>query len=297
MQKHKTGQPAGLAPGIYLNLSMEDYHRDPAIGSSGIKNLKESPDEYWYDSPLNPDREEDEPTAAKIVGQAYHTMILEPAEFEQRYTIKPKVKTSSMANTVGEGDFEKLVMMEAALKRTPTHHRLLIEGYPEVSVFWQDEKTGLMCKIRFDRFNAAWIADLKTTEAVTDRHLRRHYPEYGYEISGAMYSLGANAAKKAIRSREGFYIDPKITPEFIDAFLKNENQIFAFVFQQKKLPFTTRCWLVSPYDSAIGKDKFEYGLQVYLDNIQQFGTEQPWPSKYQELENVTEGMVSAAINY
>lgn len=63
--------------GIFFGMSEEEYHAANALSASGIKWLRVSPLDYWARSPMNPDREPEKDSAAKIVGKAYHKRILE----------------------------------------------------------------------------------------------------------------------------------------------------------------------------------------------------------------------------
>ena len=74
-------------PGIYLGLSNEEYHADGAISSTGIKDLLKSPYRYWYFSDMNPDpnKEERINTSSTKLGTAFHTLILEPENFDYSF--------------------------------------------------------------------------------------------------------------------------------------------------------------------------------------------------------------------
>jgi hypothetical protein len=76
-------------PGIY-DLCIEDYHHGPGISRSGLIELKRSPYHYWYRY-LNPDYKPETATLAQILGNALHTLILEPNEFEKRYFVMPEL--------------------------------------------------------------------------------------------------------------------------------------------------------------------------------------------------------------
>jgi hypothetical protein len=76
------------APGIYFGLDESVYHADPALSSSGIRNLLVSPLDYWVNSSLNPDYV-DEKTDAMITGTAFHRRLLEPVRFAELYAGAP----------------------------------------------------------------------------------------------------------------------------------------------------------------------------------------------------------------
>jgi len=284
------GQPKGLEPGVYPDLSMESYHNDPAIGSSGIKQLAISPEDYWIDSPLNPDREAFD-TAAFKVGRAYHSMVLEP-EKPFPFEIKKGVHTSKVEGMIGEGDYNMLERMYARLLRSPRAWNALHGGINEVSVFWRDQDTGLMLKCRPDSFAPKWVADLKTTTDVSNRFLPWEFKRRMYHVSGAHYSNGMQALKQMIR--EGYQMPDAFDAEFIAQFMACEKQMFAFVFQEKRAPqgapspFTVRCLTMTPYATEHGLEIITKGLAAYHDNQSNLA---PWPSPFREVEDIVEGMV------
>lgn len=65
-------------PGIYFDMSFEEYLSIPCIQSSSIKKLLSSPTEFWAESWMNPNREIfKKDTSYYLDGRAYHTRILE----------------------------------------------------------------------------------------------------------------------------------------------------------------------------------------------------------------------------
>ena len=74
--------------GIYFGLPEAEYHADPALSSSGIRNLLVSPLDYWMNSTMNPEYV-DEKTDAMVIGTALHRRILEPARFRAMYAAVP----------------------------------------------------------------------------------------------------------------------------------------------------------------------------------------------------------------
>ena len=71
--------------GIFFGLPEEQYHAALALSATGIKALRIDQMAWWAQSPLNPDRKDEETTAMKI-GKAFHARIVEGFEvFAQRY--------------------------------------------------------------------------------------------------------------------------------------------------------------------------------------------------------------------
>lgn len=256
-----------FAPGIYLGMTNEEYHADEAVGSSSIKVLIERPYRYWYarnkpPTPVLKKKPNIKESVAKKFGTAYHTLILEPEKFD--YKIKFGIDQSSIPKTLGEGEWHRMQAMQKRLFSRPQRAELLMDGFSEVSVFWQDEATGIMCKVRFDKFAPAWVVDLKTTRSVEDHALNSEMRKLHWDISGAMYSIGANNLKKMIRN--GYQMPPEFTEDFINTFVNFNNQIFAFLVQEKDEPHMVRCKVLTPYHAACGRDDFKRGLKLLKES-------------------------------
>lgn len=71
------GLPDVMDAGIYFGLDEAEYHAAHALSASGIKWLRISPLDFWARSSMNPDREPEEESQAKVIGKAYHKRIAE----------------------------------------------------------------------------------------------------------------------------------------------------------------------------------------------------------------------------
>lgn len=75
-----------MKPGLY-NISNDEYHSSEGLSNSGISKLLDCPQKYWYEY-LNENKpKEEKDSRALIVGQAVHTMSLEPDEFNNRFAV------------------------------------------------------------------------------------------------------------------------------------------------------------------------------------------------------------------
>jgi len=79
---------SGKEPGIYFGLPEDEYHKDPALSSSGIRKLLTSSLDFWVNSPMNP-AYVDEKTEAMIVGTAFHRRLLEPERYAATCAVAP----------------------------------------------------------------------------------------------------------------------------------------------------------------------------------------------------------------
>lgn len=81
----KVEHPLVHKPGIYFGLDENIYHQALALSATGIKALRLDPMAWWEQSPLNPNRQNEETPAMKI-GKAFHARIVEgPEVFGRRY--------------------------------------------------------------------------------------------------------------------------------------------------------------------------------------------------------------------
>lgn len=304
-------QPQGLESGVYPFLDPEEYHNDPAVGSSGIKQLNISPARYWFLSPRNPNRVTKKDTPALRFGKAYHAMRLEPKNFPAYVAVEPEEWPTKAVCGVSQEEqkrrfkeynahktiitrtqYELMDQMFYGLQARPEHLNALRGGVPECSIFWRDEETGIMCKIRVDMFAPGWISDLKTIMSIEDKNLRYEFPKRGYDVSGAMYMQGMMELKKMITA--GYKMPDPFTPAFVDEFMQSKQQHFCFVFQEKEVPFITRLWRMTSWSAEVGYSKYRKGLYIYHEHKD---NENPWPSGFDAIEDIDESMVSQSIQY
>ncbi len=191
--------------GVEYSMSNTAYHATSSIGASGLKKLAKSP-AHFHAAYLDPSREPSAPTPAMKAGTLAHCVILEPAELDKRYVIKPdgldgrtkegKAWCASVAGfeivTAQQVDTAK--QQAAALKALPEIAALMSTGSPEVSVFWVDPDTGVPCKCRPDwvheTSDGVWLVDVKTTADASPEGFPKQVAKLGYHIQAAHYVAG-----------------------------------------------------------------------------------------------------------
>ena len=185
------------------NLNIKTYHElKDFTSSSHLKELAKSPAHYkaYIDSP------QEKRTAALEFGDAAHNYILQPSEFERRFTSMPatiKVKRGKeyeafqAANAgktlLASDDIEALVGMADAYKNHKAASALVrvANGIAEMSCFFIEPSTGLKCRIRPDYLpGGAIIVDYKTTDNASASEFQRSCVKYGYDIQAGFYTLG-----------------------------------------------------------------------------------------------------------
>ena len=223
-------------PGIYYDVPFEEYLKWEAFSKSGISHIMKSPKHYRLY------RDEDrKQTSSMKLGSLTDCLLLEPEKFDSMFITTPATYEKVVKETKKHGkeiaikdwdwrskfcqqwraDKEQLCLtvvtpkevdeameMVNAIKNTKTGSRL-IQGKPQVSLFWIDDELQVPCKARLDIDHDECIPDLKTTkngrpdvEIVFDdpedceqanqdtRGFRKEMFTYGYHQQGAFYTDG-----------------------------------------------------------------------------------------------------------
>ena len=194
-----------MKPGIYYDISNKAYHSGPGISKSQLDDIAISPAIYQWRKSAPIDEEK---TAALDMGTALHCLLLEPEAFSQRFEIGPDVNRRTTAGRAEEqlffecckregitpvthDDYRKLKLMrDSAMAHTGARWLLEAEGCCESSIYWRDEETEELCRIRPDKFLHAQpvIADVKKVADM--ERFSRHVEEFRYHVQDAMYREG-----------------------------------------------------------------------------------------------------------
>ena len=224
-----------IKPGIY-DLSIEDYHRGPGISRSGLMEFKRSPYHYWYKY-INPDYKSEPATPAQIFGNALHTYVLEPDEFEKRYFVIPefnkvtkegkerwqKIKSElGKKETLSVHQYQTLQHMAASLKKNKLASQLIEKAEIEQSLYWTDPDTGILCKCRPDILRSNLVCDLKTAQDGSPRSFQYAAFDYGYYIQAAMVREAIKQLKQKIIKDFLFLVIEKARPYAISIYQLDE---------------------------------------------------------------------------
>lgn len=244
--------------GIYKDLSIEDYHGDvDSISRSSIMELKKSPFHYW-NSYLNPNKPKKEPTDAMNIGNALHTLVLEPELFDKRFMLAPekvllkdvgrekyeayKAQLERIENKLDDKilltakQYEMINKMHDSIRNHRQASHLLNGAECEQSLFWVDEHTGIRCKIRPDIWQSSIIADIKTIDDASERSFQYAMVDHGYHIQAAMI-------KEGIREVIGYDIDAVV-----------------FIVVEKKFPYTVATYVLDQIS-------LDYGLVDFKNQL------------------------------
>ena len=227
-------------PGIHYGIPFADYLKIDAVSASALKEIRVSPRHYWRKR-QRPDQDCD----AYRVGRAGHTAILEPDRFLREYVLwDAKAKNGSGKKAPRRGEqwdtflsmhagksiltdeqYDLALAMRDAAREHPTVSRwLAVPGKHEVTLIWDDPRTGVRCKARLDRVTADAIDDVKTTNDPAPHKFAATAARLGYHVQAAHYSAGWHTLTGELlpfrflvaQSREAFDVVPyEATDDFM----------------------------------------------------------------------------------
>ncbi len=194
-----------MKPGIYFDISNEDYHAGDGVSKSQLDMVAKNPALLKW---VQAAPEDEEKKSALDMGTALHCLLLEPGEFDKRFIVSPKFDRRTKQGKADEEAFlsdvadmgitvldaeqwRKLELMrDSAMAHPAARWMLEAPGYCEASMYWNDEETGELCRIRPDKWlnEHNVIVDVKKV-ADMDR-FARHIEEFRYHVQKAMYSDG-----------------------------------------------------------------------------------------------------------
>lgn len=274
-----------MEPGVYSGITNDAYHSGEGISKSGLDLIGRSPLHYWAKY-LDPQREPQEPTPAMLLGTAIHSAVLEPHSFANDYVVFPKIDRRTkegkayydelVAQAAGRtiisaDDYATCVSIQDNVRRHPAAQVLLNDGEPELSVYWRDEQTGVLCKCRPDWMNykANTIIDVKSTDDASPAGFQKSIVKWGYHVQAAWYLDGVKAATG------------------------HAPKAFIFAAFEKTRPYATAFYYAD-------EDMIELGRQLYRERLDVFAAclkNNSWPGYPQQLSPISlPGWVMKAAN-
>jgi len=240
-------------PGIYPDVSNEDYHKSAGISSSGLSALLECPKNYWYKYLSGQYEAPDNKNFA--MGTAVHTLSLEPETFGERFFITkiPRKRTKSfeaamleiskLANDrelISPKDYQTALDMASALS-SHKFFKSIGNGCIEHSLAWIDEESGALLRSRPDFYNDNFVVDVKTSRDVSPSEFARSMFKFGYHRQAAMACDGLT----------------KLTG-------REYSSVILFVVS-KEPPHLVKSYLIGAESLEIGRKQYKDGAFVYQE--------------------------------
>lgn len=186
--------------GIHANIPIEDYHQSKGISSSGLALIhNHCPKRYWYEY-LSGQAEKKE-RACEVIGQALHTLVLEPDFFNDRFYVAKEMdrrtkvgKEAYQAMMIEAGSkllltkeqYEQVSQMALNVREHPMFKKAFKAGSIEHSLLWKDEETKAYLRSRPDFYCNLFILDLKTSKCAAPDAFARSIINYSYHMQAAL---------------------------------------------------------------------------------------------------------------
>ncbi len=164
-------------------------------------------------------------------------------------------------------------------------HRALSDGYPEVSLFWEDDESGVRMKARLDYLKWLSVVDLKTFANVRGKAIDKAVADVALSnaIQPVVYCEGIEAIKGMLR-RGDCPIHGEPEPSFMDALTNAPPHTFVFVFVESCAypAIRVRQFARTGPDGEetlywrYGRMAFRRGVETYKACMTAFGPSKPW---------------------
>ena len=262
----------GREVNVIEGMPNDAYHAAEGISASGLKLIGKSPLHYWG-AYLDPDREPREETPALKLGTAIHCAVLEPMRFTEEYIVvpedAPRRPTSAQMNAkkpsddtvnailwwrafdaentgknvLSRGEFSTCMKISERLNRHPAASVLFRSGVAELSMFWEDPETGVLCKCRPDwLIKGMAILDVKSTADAGETAFARSVWNYEYHLQAAWYLDG-------VRQCLG----------------NDAPQAFIFAAFEKDAPHAVAFYSADGEMVSLGRREYKRRLQIYAE--------------------------------
>jgi hypothetical protein len=193
--------------GVLLGLANEAYHKGPGLSHSGLKRMRKSPYHYHELALGTHEVPPPAPTLQMMNGTLTHCALLEPSQFDARYVVGPAVDKRSKewreftkqvptCEVITSLQRDAAFRQADALRRLPDVAALLSSGEPEVSAYWIDPETQVLCKCRPDWVSPVGygrgvvLLDVKTASDASPEGFSKAVANYGYHTQADWYCTG-----------------------------------------------------------------------------------------------------------
>lgn len=258
-------------PGLHYGLDIEAYHSGPGISKSGLDSLSANPAIY-YARHLAPNRPPPKDRAGQLEGSLAHCAILEPEEFSKRYLVGPDVSRATKAwkdfeaqagamQCIKPDQYEVAQRQAESVRRLPEVAEALQTGKAEVSAYWIDPETGVLCRCRPDwtyRPNETGVIllDVKTCSDASPEDFARQIARKRYHVQDAFYSDGYSLASGL------------------------EVLAFVFVAVESEYPYAAAALMLDGEGREIGRRTYRRNLDSYAQCLKT-GV---WPGYSDQIE-------------
>ncbi len=272
-------------------ISNEDYHAGPGLSSTDIKSLVNGTVAAWEHRKANP---EAPTPALRLGNAIHTYILEKDVFWDRYCLMKDSPEAPSRSTKIGKAeweafcksgggeleltsdewkavwikwrhpDFKKdIISLEdlqiiegiaTSVQNHPLVSQIIAQGESEVTLYWIDQATDILCKARTDRLNKEWpcIPDLKSTEDASLDAFEHSITQYDYHVSAFWYLWGA---------REVFQFD----------FLN-----FVYIPCEKKPPYLVTLYTADEGSLSVGEGIARAGLLIYKRYLDQKKKGETW---------------------
>jgi hypothetical protein len=253
--------------GIYPTMPHHQYHADPALSHSGARLLLDSPARFQWRR-THPDyRDEfDFGSAAHraVLGAGSEIVVVEADDWRTKAAreARDEARTNGLIPLL-RADVDVIEAMRAALHAHPIAGRLFTDGGPEQSMFWPDERTGIMLRARPD-----WLRNPSGKRDIM--------PDYKSCQRADVTSFGRSAASNDYHQQAAWYLAGWRA-------LTGRDAAFVFVAQEKEPPYLVNIMELDAEALAIGESRNRRAIDLYAECLER----DEWPGYPPEVQTVS----------
>lgn len=187
-------------------------------------------------------------------------------------------QTQAGKTILKEKDLAAVEIAAAMITRDPNMRDIFTGGYPEVSIFYRCQHTGIPCKARFDYLKPDEVTDLKSYQDMSmrpiDEAVTREMNNRGYSRQAAWYLESASYIPAMIKAGRVF---GDVDPVFLDRLAKHKGKRFRFLFSRKgPAPLARARWFSQDLGAfEIAKAKNDTAKDTFAYCLTEFGSA-PW---------------------
>lgn len=198
---------------LVYDMPPELYRDSTGLSHSEAKLMRQRTPYHLHMHREHRNRPERKSTPQMMLGTALHTLALEPAAFEQRYCTdldesrnskkyREFLRDCTCAGLIplSDDDRERVFAMRDSLMSNAQIADSLSGGRSEVSGWFTDPASGVLCKFRADYVKpirngrAALLVDVKTTADASLDAFSRSIATFGYHTQADWYVNGYSVA-------------------------------------------------------------------------------------------------------
>lgn len=245
-------------PGVYPDLSNEDYQSDPVPGgslsSTGARALLAPgcPAKYRHDQDhgraVTKDLELGSAAHKLVLGEGDEIVLIDAKDYRTNAAQAARDEARARgAIPLLPDQYAVVCAMANQLRKHPLASVLFDRehGKPEQSLFWRDALTGVMCRARLD-----WLPDERLGRSTI-------YADYKTTRCGAPSKLGRAAADYGYHQQAAFYLDG------IAALHLAARPVFWFCYQEKTPPYLVTVSELDGPAMQIGRERNRRAIDTY----------------------------------